>query len=120
MTQDTMVDSIEDPVLDEDARRSKLTVHLAKLVHAGAKLEMEHGLRAIVVRTEPQRYLPNVFMALLGIIGFAMTREPLFILAGGIAMVGWHRKLVAGIERVRVVVRVDESGRISEQVVEAT
>lgn len=118
--QDRTIEAIEDQLLDEDARRSKLTVHLAKLVQAGARLEMQHGLRAIVVRTEPTRYLPNVFMAALGLVGFWMTREPLFVLAAGVALVGWHRKLVAGARQVRMIVRVDETGRISEQVVEAT
>lgn len=118
--QDEMIETTEDQLLDEDARRSKLTVYLAKLVHAGAELEMQHGLRAIVVRTQPKRYLPNVFLSALGIAGFFITKEPLFVLAAGVALVGWHRKLVAGAERIRTVIRVDESGRISEQVIDAT
>lgn len=118
--QDETIGMVEDRLLDEDARRSKLTVHLAKLLHAGAELEMQHGLRAIVVRTQPKRYLPNVFMSLLGILGFFFTQEPLFILAAGFALVGWHRKLVAGAERIRMVIRVDETGRVSEQVIDAT
>lgn len=106
-------------LLDDEARRSRLAHHLGKLVHAGAELEMQHGLRAIVVRTQKVQYLPNVFLSGAGVAGFYFLHEPLFLAGAAVALVGWHKKLVTGAQKIRSVIRVDERGQISEKVIEA-
>jgi hypothetical protein len=112
------IDAPEIPLLDESTRLSKLTVHLGALVQAGAELEMQHGLRAIIVRTEKSGYLSNVVLAMTGVAGFAFTHEWLFLLGAGVAFAGWHRKLVTGARKVRSIIRIDELGQISEKIIE--
>jgi hypothetical protein len=105
-------------VLDEQARLSRLVMHLATLVRRGGRVEEQHGYRAIVSMPNRQRWLPNVVMALVGVAMFLWIGDWLFLVAAGVALLGWHRKLVAGAERVRVMVRVDDVGRVTERRVE--
>src|SRR3954471_18680118 len=105
-TTSATIDRDELSLLDETTRLSKLTVHLGALVQAGAELEMQHGLRAIVVRTEKSGYLSVVVLAATGVGGFAFTHEWLFLLGAGVAFAGWHRKLVSGARKVRSIIRI--------------
>jgi hypothetical protein len=104
--------------LDEQARLSRLVMHLGTLVRRGGRVEEQHGYRAIVSMPNRQQWLPNVVMAAIGVAMYLWIGDVLFLLAAGVALLGWHRKLVAGAERVRVMVRVDDVGRIIERRVE--
>jgi hypothetical protein len=112
-TEDTDVEP-----LDEQARLSRLVMHLGTLVRRGGRVEEQHGYRAIVSMPNRQQWLPNVVMAAIGVAMYLWIGDVLFLLAAAVALLGWHRKLVAGAERVRVMVRVDDVGRISERRVE--
>ena len=100
--------------LDEQARLARLIVHLATLVNRGGRVLEQHGFRAVVVMPNRQQMLPNVVMATIAVGLFLWLSDPLFLVGGGVALLGWHRKLVAGAERVKVLVRVDDAGRVSE------
>ncbi|MCW2956327.1 MAG: hypothetical protein JWO69_1196 [Thermoleophilia bacterium] len=101
--------------LDEDARRSRLVMHLARLTQRGARVEEQDRYRAVVVVEKPRpSMVPNLVIAALGVGLFLWAGGVLFLLGAGMALLGWHRKLIAGAERVRLLVRVDDSGRVSE------
>ena len=105
-------------ILDEQARLARLVVHLSKLVNRGGRVEEQHGYRAVVSMPNRQQWLPNVVMGSIGIALFAWLHDPLFLVGAGVALLGWHRKLVAGAERIRLLVRVDDAGQITERQVE--
>ena len=104
-----------DAPLDEQARLAQLVMHLATLVNSGGRVEEQHGFRAIVSMPNRQQWLPNVLMSAVGVAMFLWLGDVLFLLAAGVALLGWHRKLVAGAERIRVMVRIDDAGQISER-----
>ncbi len=108
---------LEQP-LDEEARLSRLIVHLGALVNRGGRVEEQHGFRAVVSMPNRQQMVPNVVMATIGVAMFLWLGDWLFLLGAGVALLGWHKKLVAGAERVRLMVRVDDLGRVSERRVE--
>jgi hypothetical protein len=108
-------DHDQQPPLDEQARLARLVTHLATLVRRGGRVEEQHGFRAVVSMPDRQRWAPNVLMAAVGIGMFLWVGDWLFVAAAGIALLGWHRKLVAGAQRVRVMVRVDDLGAITER-----
>lgn len=101
-------------ILDDEARRSAFVLYLAKLVHRGAKVEEQHAARAVVVVPERPSYLPAIALAIAGIALFLTVGGVFFLLAAGAALLGWHRKLVSGVQYVRLLVRIDELGRVSE------
>ena len=101
-------------VLTDEARRSKFVLHLAQLVHRGGRVEEQHAARAVVVVPERPSYLPAVLLAAAGVALFLTVGGVMFLLAAGAALMGWHRKLVAGVAHVRLLVRIDELGRVSE------
>ncbi|MBC7462447.1 MAG: hypothetical protein H7287_13905 [Thermoleophilia bacterium] len=101
-------------VLTDEARRSKFVLHLAQLVHRGGTVEEQHAARAVVVVPERPSYLPAILLATAGVAFFLTVGGVVFLLAAGAALVGWHRKLVAGVAQVRLLVRIDELGRVSE------
>lgn len=105
-------------LLDEQARLSRLVVHLTGLVKRGGRVEEQHGYRAVVSVPQRHNMVPNVLMAAVGVGLFLWIGGVFFLVGAGIALLGWHRKLVAGAERIRVMVRVDDVGEISERVLE--
>ena len=105
---------VEHP-LDEEARLSKLVLHLAKLVNRGGRVIEQTGYRAVVDMPRRQQMVPNAVMSAVAIALFLWLDDPFFLLAAGVALLGWHRKLVAGAERVKLMVRVDDLGRVSER-----
>ena len=102
-------------LLDEQARLARLVMHLSTLVRRGGRVEEQHGYRALVSMPNRQQWIPNVLMAAFGVALYLATRDVLFLLAAGVALAGWHRKLVAGAERIRVMVRVDDIGEVTER-----
>lgn len=107
-----------DDSLDEEARLSRLVMHVSKLVSRGGKVVEQTRYRAVVDMPRRQQMLPNVVMSAIAIGLFLWLDDPFFLLAAGVSLLGWHRKLVAGAERVRLMVRVDDAGRISERELE--
>jgi hypothetical protein len=105
-------------LLDEEARLSRLVVHVGKLVGRGGKVIEQTGYRAIVDMPRRQQMVPNAIMSALAVALFLWLDDPFFLLAAGVALLGWHRKLVAGAEKVRLMVRVDDAGQISERELE--
>lgn len=105
---------LEQP-LDEQARLTRLIVHLGNLVNRGGRVEEQHGFRAVVSMPNRQQVIPNVVMAAIGVGMFLWLGDWLFLLGAGVALLGWHKKLVAGAERIKVMVRVDDLGRVSER-----
>ncbi|MCW2973475.1 MAG: hypothetical protein JWN72_1748 [Thermoleophilia bacterium] len=101
-------------VLTDEARRSKLARHLAQLVRRGGTVEEQHAARAVVVVSERPKYLPAIALAVAGVAFYLTVGGVIFLLAAGAALLGWHRKLVAGVDQVRLLVRIDELGRVSE------
>ena len=104
----------DETVLDDEARRSLFVLHLAQLVHRGGRVEEQHGARAVVVVSERPSYVPAMLIAAAGVALFLLAGGVFFLLGAGVALLGWHRKLVAGVEHVRLLVRVDELGCVSE------
>lgn len=104
-----------DAPLDEEARLTRLIMHLARLVNRGGKVEEQHGYRAVVSMPRRQHLIPNVVMSAVGVGMFLWLRDPFFLVGAGVALLGWHRKLVAGAERVKLLVRVDDLGEVSER-----
>jgi hypothetical protein len=111
-------DSLDAAPLDEHARLTRLVKHIGRLVSRGGTIEEQHGFRAIVSMPNRQQMVPNVIMAAIGVAMFVWLGDALFLVAAGVALLGWHRKLVAGAERVKVLVRVDDLGRITERKLE--
>lgn len=100
--------------LDEDSRRSRLAFRVAQLVQRGGIVEHVHGMRAVVLVHQPQQYLPSVVLALASVAMFLWVGGAFFLLAGGVALLGWHRKLMEGTKRVRLLLRVDDDGVVNE------
>ncbi|MEO6866529.1 MAG: hypothetical protein ABI200_00750 [Gaiellales bacterium] len=109
----------EAEILDEQARLSRLVLHLSKLVRRGGRVEEQHGYRAVVAMPRKPVITPNVIMAAAGVGMFLWVGEAFFLVGAGVAFLGWHRKLVAGVQHVRLHVRVDDLGEITEQELEA-
>ena len=105
-------------LLDEEARMSRLVVHVGKLVARGGQVIEQVGYRAIVAMPKRKQMMPNAVMSALAVALFLWLDDPFFLLAAGVALLGWHRKLVAGAEKVRLMVRVDDAGQISERELE--
>lgn len=101
--------------LDPEARLSKLVLHLGTLVSRGGRVVEQTGYRAVVDMPRRQQMLPNAVMSAIAIALFLWLDDPFFLLAAGVALLGWHRKLVAGAERVKLLVRVDDAGQVSER-----
>ena len=102
-------------LLDEEARLTRLVTHLARLVNRGGRVVEQHGYRAVVTMPNRQQMLPNVLMSAIGVGLFLWLGDAFFLLGAGVALLGWHRKLVAGAERIKVIVRVDDAGDITER-----
>jgi hypothetical protein len=115
---DTSNDHIDDAPLDEHARLTRLVMHVGRLVSRGGTVEEQQGFRAIVSMPNRQQMVPNVIMAAIGVAMFVWLGDALFLVGAGVALLGWHRKLVAGAERVKVLVRVDDLGRVTERKLE--
>lgn len=111
-------DAASDHPLDEEARLSTLVVHLAALVNRGGRVVEQTGYRAVVDMPRRQQMIPNAVMSAVAIALFLWLDDPFFLLAAGVALLGWHRKLVAGAQRVRLMVRVDDVGRVTERELE--
>jgi hypothetical protein len=120
MTEHTDLHEDHDDVelLDEDARLSRLVVHVGKLVARGGKVIEQTGYRAIIDMPRRQQMVPNAIMSAAAVALFMWLDDPFFLLAAGVSLLGWHRKLVAGAEKVRLMVRVDDAGQISERELE--
>jgi hypothetical protein len=103
-----------DNELTETERTNRLVIRLAELVRAGALIEEQARFRAVVVQRTKETITPNVIMILAGLALFAYTRQPLFALAALVAALGWHRKILSGETVRRLLIRVDERGRVSE------
>lgn len=104
-----------DSLLDEDARLSRLVVHLARLVKRGGRVEEQQRYRAVVTMPRRQQMVPNLVMSAVGVGLFLWVGDAVFLLGAGVALLGWHRKLVAGAERVKLLVHVDDLGEVSER-----
>lgn len=104
--------------LDDEQRRSHLVTHLGRLVQRGGEIVEHTGYRAVVQVPKRSQIAPNVLMAAIGVALFLWVGGAMFLLGAGVALLGWHRKLVAGAELVLLMVRVDEDGRVSERVLE--
>lgn len=105
-------------LLDEEARLTRLIMHLARLVHRGGRVEEQHGYRAVVSMPVRQQMVPNVVMSAVGVGLYLWLGDAFFLLGAGVALLGWHRKLVAGAGRVKLLVRVDDTGEVSERELE--
>lgn len=108
---DDMADST---MLSDTQRTNRLVAHLARLVQRGAEIETHDGCRAIVRRRERYSIMPNLIMLISGLVLFALDHGILFLAGAIVAGVGWHRKAQLAAVTKRVLVRVDELGRISE------
>jgi hypothetical protein len=107
-----------DDSIDSEARLSRLVTHLAKLVGRGGRVIEQTGSRAGVAMPRRQQMLPNAVMSAAAVGLFLWLDDPFFLLAAGVSLLGWHRKLVAGAERVRLMVRVDDAGEVIERELE--
>jgi hypothetical protein len=105
----------ETPDLSPVERTNRLVVRLGEMVSAGALIEQQTRFAAIVLERTKQTITPNAVMIIAGIALFAYTREPLFALAAIVAAFGWHRKILNGESVRRLLVKVDETGTISER-----
>ncbi len=101
-------------VLDESQRTSRLVAHLARLVQRGAEIETQDGYRAVVRSRVRVSAFPNIVMLIGGLLLFAVDHGVLFLAGAVVAAVGWHRKTQLAAATRRILVRVDELGRISE------
>ena len=106
-----MTDTTE---LTEDERTSRLVVRLGELVQNGARIEERTTFGAVVLARTRAHVLPNLTMILAGLALFAITTEPLFALAALLSAFGWHRKVLESDTTRRLLVRVDELGRVKE------
>lgn len=101
-------------VLDETQRTNRLVAHLSRLVQRGAEIETHDGCRAIVRSRVRVNVVPNVIMLFGGLLLFAVDHGVLFLAGAIVAAIGWHRKAQLAAATRRILVRVDELGRISE------
>ena len=99
---------------DDERVRSAFVLHLAQLVRRGAEVEEQFPSRAVLVVPQKPSYAPNVLFAAIGVALFMTMGGVFFLLGAGAALLGWHRKLVTGVQYVRVLVRMDELGEVSE------
>lgn len=100
--------------LDDEQRTNRLVVHLARLVQRGATVVDHHGTRAIVRLKDRPNFVPNIVIAISGLLLFAIAHDVLFLAAIALAIYGWHRKQAAANVVREVLVRVDELGVITE------
>jgi hypothetical protein len=110
-----MSDSSTLEVIDHETRTSKLVHHLGTLVHAGGEIEEQQRFMAIVVRKLRPNFIPNLVMAALGLILFFVLGGAFFLLACAVALLGAHLKITAKPILKRILVRVDETGRVVER-----
>ncbi|MCW2950237.1 MAG: hypothetical protein JWN41_1250 [Thermoleophilia bacterium] len=101
-------------VLDDEARHVVLRRHLAQLVRRGGTVEEQHDARAVVIVPRRPSYLPAIGLAAAGLGLFLTVGGALFLVAALAALLGWHKKLVAGVHLARILVRIDELGHVSE------
>jgi hypothetical protein len=106
--------------VDVATRRERLATHLAQLRNKGATVEERWPLRALVSVPDRQSPLPSIALCVGGVTGWVIADEPLLLIAAGVAVLGWHRRIMAGAQRALVMVRVDESGLVTEQQVDRT
>ncbi|MBC7644563.1 MAG: hypothetical protein H7123_05500 [Thermoleophilia bacterium] len=109
-----MSDSVSVEVLDDEQRTSHLVMHLARLVQRGATIVEQHGLRAVVQLQERPNIVPNIVIAVAGLALFAIAHQVLFLASTVLALYGWQRKRETAAVVKKVLVRVDEIGRVSE------
>jgi hypothetical protein len=103
-----------DQQLNEEQRANRLVMHVARLVQRGAEVEHHHPTRAIVRMRQHASIIPNLVMLLGGIVLFAVEHGVLFLAASLLSAVGWYRKHVGSTIWRRIVVRVDERGKVRE------
>jgi hypothetical protein len=102
--------------VDDDARSNRLVMHVARLVQRrGAMVETQSQHRAIlIVKRGVESIVPNIVIALLGVGLYLFDGGLIFLIGAGLALLGWHRKIVRGAEKIRLLVRVDERGDVTE------
>lgn len=103
-----------DHALDDELREQCLARRLEELEQAGAEIEERRLLRAVVRLRMRESILPNAVMAVGGLGLFALEHGPLFLAAAVLSALGWRRKREAADVVRRVLVRVDERGRVLE------
>lgn len=100
--------------LTEEARTSRLVVHLGAMVRDGATIVEQSRYGAIVIRHMRANILPNLLLAIASIVLWVVLSGFMFLLAAVVAVLGVQRKLLAAASPRRMLVRVDELGKISE------
>jgi len=100
--------------LDDETRLARLVLHLAKVRQRGGTIVEHDRFRAVIEVTQKSSMVPNVVIAALGVAMFLWVGGVLFLLGAGLALLGWHRKLVEGARQIRLLVRVDDLGQVSE------
>lgn len=110
-----MTDSASPEIVDHETRTSRLVHHIGKLVHAGGEIEEQQRFMAIVVRKLRPNFVPNLVMAAVGLLLFFVLGGAFFLLACAVALLGAHLKITAKPMLKRILVRVDETGRVVER-----
>jgi len=95
-------------------------VHLARLVQRGATVIEQQGFRAVVQLHDRPNIVPNVIIMIAGLALFAIAHQVLFLASTVLALYGWQRKRETAAVMKKVLVRVDEIGRVSECQIGAT
>jgi hypothetical protein len=101
-------------VVSEEERVNRLVVHLAAVVQQGGEVLERWKYTAIVLRRTRASITPNLLMIVAGLALFGLTMEPLFALAAIVAALGWHRKILDAASPRRLLVRIEEDGRVRE------
>jgi len=103
------------PIVDPETRRSRLVHRVGQLVSAGGEVEEQHRFMAIVVRHLRPSLVPNLIMALVGLVLWATVGGLFFLFGCGVALLGAHLKLTGKPLLQRIMIRVDETGRLVER-----
>jgi hypothetical protein len=114
---DNMPDRTE-AELSDDERRDRLVMHLGEIVQKGGAVQERWGLSAVVLRKTRESITPNVLMMTIGLVLFGITLEPMFALAVVLAALGWHKKILQAASPRKMLVKVDEMGRVNETVLD--
>jgi hypothetical protein len=101
--------------LSASERTSRLVVRLGEMVSAGARIEEQTRFAAIVLQRTKQTFTPNAIMIVAGLALFWYNHEPLFAIGAVVAALGWHKKILSGDTVQRLLVKVDETGKVSER-----
>jgi hypothetical protein len=105
-------DAVEEACASVDERsehlRSRLVVELAR----GARIESEGRLFAVLVRRAPTDQLRSLLLFAAGIALFATLGGAIFLGTAVFAAIGWTIDQFRRVEE-RVILRVDELGRVS-------